>query len=178
MKVLSVVGDTPGLTYISEIFHEMLPASTRETIRHPELAAEKTKAALEPILLERFSHLDFDFCFCFRCLDRDSGWVSKARLSKNEDSRSWYTLNHVEQALRSLGMDIVIYTEDVIPIKNDKDAQKRLLGTEFWSFLQKTLPKYKKKIPMTDEELNLLLSTLHDWLVRQDWIVDERGESR
>ena len=52
MKVLSVVGDTPGWTYISEIFHEMLPASTRETIRHPELAAEKTKAALEPILLE------------------------------------------------------------------------------------------------------------------------------
>ena len=47
MKVLSVVGDTPGWTYISEIFHEMLPASTREAIRHPELAAEKTKAALE-----------------------------------------------------------------------------------------------------------------------------------
>ena len=44
MKVLSVVGDTPGWTYISEIFHEMLPASTREAIRHPELAAEKTKA--------------------------------------------------------------------------------------------------------------------------------------
>lgn len=63
MKVLSVVGDTPGWTYISEIFHEMLPASTREAICHPELAAEKTKAALEPILLERFSHLDFDFCF-------------------------------------------------------------------------------------------------------------------
>lgn len=106
MKVLSVVGDTPGWTYISEIFHEMLPASTREAICHPELAAEKTKAALEPILLERFSHLDFDFCFCFRCLDRDSGWVSKARLSKNDDSHSWYTLNHVEQASHSLGMDI------------------------------------------------------------------------
>ena len=97
MKVLSVVGDTPGWTYISEIFHEMLPASTRETIRHPELAAEKTKAALEPILLERFSHLDFDFCFCFRCLDRDSGWVSKARLYKNDYSHSWDTLNRVEQ---------------------------------------------------------------------------------
>lgn len=92
MKVLSVVGDTPGWAYISEIFHEMLPASTREAIRHPELAAEKTKAALEPILLERFSHLDFDFCFCFRCLDRDSGWVSKARLSKNDDSHSWIPL--------------------------------------------------------------------------------------
>ena len=77
MKVLSVVGDTPGWAYISEIFHEMLPASTREAIRHPELAAEKTKAALEPILLERFSHLDFDFCFCFRCLDRDSGWCPR-----------------------------------------------------------------------------------------------------
>ena len=33
MKVLSVVGDTPGWAYISEIFHEMLPASTREAIR-------------------------------------------------------------------------------------------------------------------------------------------------
>lgn len=43
MKVLSVVGDTPGWAYISEIFHEMLPASTREAIRHPELAAEKRK---------------------------------------------------------------------------------------------------------------------------------------
>lgn len=84
----------------------------------------------------------------------------------------------MEQASRSLGIDIVIYTEDVIPIKNDKDAQKRLLGTEFWSFLQKTLPKYKKKIPITDEELNMLLSTLHDWLVRQEWIVDERGKKQ
>ena len=111
MKVLSVVGDTPGWTYISEIFHEMLPASTQEAVRHPELAAEKTKAALEPILMERFSHQDFDFCFCFRCLDRDSGWVSKARLSKNDDPHSWYTLNHVEQASRSLGMDIVVYTK-------------------------------------------------------------------
>ncbi|MFB2011353.1 hypothetical protein ACEVJK_11160 [Flintibacter sp. P01028] len=177
MKVLSVVGDTPGWTYISEIFHEMLPASTREAIRHPELAAEKTKAALEPILLERFSHLDFDFCFCFRCLDRDSGWVSKARLYKNDDSHSWYTLNRVEQASRSLGMDIVIYKEDVIPIKNDKDAQKRLLGTEFWSFLQKTLPKYKKKIPMTDKDLELLLSILHDWLARQGWITEEGAQT-
>lgn len=123
MKVLSVVGDTPGWTYISEIFHEMLPASTREAIRHPELAAEKTKAALEPILLEQFSHLDFDFCFCFRCLDRDSGWVSKVRLYKNDYSHSWYSLNRVEQASRSLGMDIVVYKEDVIPIKNDKDDQ-------------------------------------------------------
>ena len=137
MKVLSVVGDTPGWTYISEIFHEMLPASTREAIRHPELAAEKTKAALEPILLEQFSHLDFDFCFCFRCLDRDSGWVSKVRLYKNDYSHSWYSLNRVEQASRSLGMDIVVYKEDVIPIKNDKDAQKRLLGTEFWPFLDR-----------------------------------------
>lgn len=109
------------------------------------------------------SHLDFDFCFCFRCLNRDSGWVSKARLSKNDDSHSWYTLNHVEQASRSLGMDIVVYTEDVIPIKNDKAAQKRLLGAEFWSFLQNTLP---------NEDLNLLFSTLHDWLVQQKWIED------
>ena len=43
MKVLSVVGDTPGWTYISEIFHEMLPASPQEAVRHPELAAEKRK---------------------------------------------------------------------------------------------------------------------------------------
>ena len=49
-----------------------------------QIGGRKTKAALEPILMERFSHQDFDFCFCFRCLDRDSGWVSKARLSKND----------------------------------------------------------------------------------------------
>lgn len=90
------------------------------------------------------------FMKCFRCLDRDSGWVSKARLSKNDDSHSWYTLNHAEQASRSLGMDIMVYTEDVIPVKKDKNAQKRLLGAEFWPFLQKALPKYKKKIPMSD----------------------------
>lgn len=131
MKVLSVVGDTPSWTYISEIFHEMLPASTRDVVRHQELATEKTKAALEPILLERFPHLDFDFCFCFRCLNRDSGWVSKARLSKNDASHNWYTLSQIEQSSRSLGMDIVIYTEDIIPIKNDKAAKKRLLGAEF-----------------------------------------------
>lgn len=73
-------------------------------------------------------------------------------------------------------MDIVVYTEDVIPIKNDKEAQKRLLGTEFWSFLQKTLPKYKKKIPMTDKDLELLFSTLHDWLAQHGWITEEGAQ--
>lgn len=104
-------------------------------------------------------------------------WVSKVRLYKNDYSHSWYSLNRVEQASRSLGMDIVVYKEDVIPIKNDKDAQKRLLGTEFWPFLQKTLPKYKKKIPMTDKDLELLLSTLHDWLARQGWITEEGAQT-
>lgn len=31
----------------------------------------------------------------------------------------------------------------------------------------------KKKIPMTDKDLELLLSTLHDWLARQGWITEE-----
>ena len=83
MKVLSVVGDTPGWTYISEIFHEMLPASTRETIRHPELAAEKTKAALEPIYWKDSPIWISISAFVSDASDRDSGWVSKARLSKN-----------------------------------------------------------------------------------------------
>ena len=126
MKLLRGVGDTPAWTSTGEIYKEMLLASTREAVCNPELAAERTKAALEPILLERFSHLDFDFCFCFRCLNRDSGWISKARLSKNDNVYSWNTQNDVDQASRSLGMDIVIYTEDIIPIKNDRTAQKRM----------------------------------------------------
>ena len=173
MKMLSVVGDTPVWTYISEIFHEMLPASPQDAVRHPEAAAEKSRAALEPILLSRFAHLDFDFCFCFRCLDRDTGWASKARLWRNDTALRWDTCSQIQQSSRSLGMDIVIYTEDVIPIKDDKAAQRRLLGSEFWSFLQKVLPKYKKKIPMTDQDLHLLLATLHGWLLQQNWLEDE-----
>lgn len=42
--------------------------------------------------------------------------------------------------------------------------------------MKKILPKYKKKIPMTDADLNLLLSTLHDWLVQQKWIGGEAEE--
>ncbi|EGK10568.1 hypothetical protein HMPREF0476_0722 [Kingella kingae ATCC 23330] len=32
--------------------------------------------------LRKQDELDFDLVLCFRCLDRDSGWQSKARLAK------------------------------------------------------------------------------------------------
>lgn len=67
-------------------------------------------------------------------------------------------------------MDIVIYQEDLIPIKNDMKEIKLLLGNEFWRFLQVTLPKYKRKIPMTKEELNDMLHLFHHWLIQQNWI--------
>lgn len=171
MKYLSIVADYPGWTRIDEVFEEMSLSETRFRVQHPEQAAEKDKAALEPILLERFSHLDFDFCFCFRCLTKDSGWVSKARLEKNDpNAHTWFSLNKVERASRTLGMDIVIYQEDLIPIKNDMKEIKLLLGNEFWRFLQVTLPKYKRKIPITKEELNDMLDLFHRWLIQQNWI--------
>lgn len=86
----------------------MLPASIHEAALHPELSAEKTKAALKPILLARFPRMDFDFRFCFRCLNRDSGWVSKSRLSKNKGMKADF-YNWRNQILQN--------SQDISPLK-------------------------------------------------------------
>lgn len=64
---------------------------------------------LQPIL-KKYTEFPFDLVLCFRCLEKDSGWKSKSRYSKEDD-------------YNALGFDIVVYEEDFIPIKKDIDAQ-------------------------------------------------------
>lgn len=167
MKLLSIAGDFPGWTYISEITGEMVPVSKRFAVQHPEIAEQLTP--LEPILVKKYPHLDFDFCFCFRCLSRESGWVSKARLYKNGPD-SFNVRNHIPEESRTLGMDIVVYVEDFMSIKKDRNAQKIILGKELLRFLKLTLPKYTKKIPMTKEEVSDILVIIETWLIDHHWI--------
>jgi len=175
MKLLGITSDAPGWTYVWEIAQEMMKVETRFALQHPELAAELTP--LEPIIVEKFPDLDFDFGFCFRCLDRDSGWVSKARLYQNKDDPySFCSINNIPQSSRAFGFDIVVYREDFEKIKKDKAAQKLLLGEEFWRFFQLTLPKYKKKLPITNDEMDKMLMVFEDWLIEHDWIIHGRWE--
>jgi hypothetical protein len=168
MKLLSITGDYPGWTYFSEIIDEMRCVETRFAMKHPEIASQQTP--LEPILIKKFPELDFDFGFCFRCLDKNSGWVSKSRLYKNDSPDSFNKTNNIPESSRTLGMDIFVYREDFMAIKKDKTAQKKLLGNELISFLRLTLPKYNKKIPMTKEETNDILATIEEWLVKHNWL--------
>jgi len=168
VKNLGIVGDYPSWTYISDIIDEMQSVSKRYAIKHPELASQLTP--LEPILIEKFSELDIDFSFCFRCLDRNSGWVSKARLWKNDDQNSFNAKNNIAESSRTLGFDIVVYEEDFLQIKKDKDAQKKIIGFELLRFLKLTLPKYIKKIPMTKEEMQNILDTIENWLIKHNWL--------
>ena len=147
----------------------MRSVEKRFAIQHPELAAQLTP--LEPILVEKFPDLDFDFCFCFRCLDKDSGWKSKSRLYQNKDDPySFKSFNNIPQSSRTFGFDIVVYQEDFLAIKKDKDSQRLLLGEEFWRYFKLTLPKYKKKLPLTNDEMKDILSLLEKWLIKHNWI--------
>ncbi|MDR2926050.1 MAG: hypothetical protein LBU76_08940 [Azoarcus sp.] len=175
MKNLCVTGAYPGWTYIGEIIDEMQAVGQRFATRHPELAAEMMP--LEPILVDKFPELDFDFCFCFRCLKKDSGGASKARLYKNDNPNSFNKNNNTPESSRTLGFDIVVYTEDFEPIKKDKSAQKLMLGKELIRFLKLTLLKYIKKIPMSKEETNDILATIEDWLIGHHWLLLE-GEDK
>ena len=174
MKLLTVVGDNPSWTYVSEIMDEMRKTETRFAIRHPELASQRNP--LEPILVERFADLDFDISFCFRCLDKNSGWTSKARLWKNDDPNSFNARNKIPESSRTLGFDVVVYREDFQLLKNDKNAQKLLLGNELMRILKLTLPKYLKKIPMTKEDVHDMLTIIETWLIDYEWLEKESSE--
>jgi len=169
MKKLDITGDYPAWTHITEIICEMEMIDNRFAVQHPELASRLDP--LGPILVKKFPDLDFDFCFCFRCLDKNSGWVSKARLYKlKDDPFSWAARNNIPESSRIFGFDIVTYREDFMLIKNDKAAQKQALGNELLRFLKETLPKYPKKIPTTKEKMNDILMTIEDWLAKHNWI--------
>ena len=182
MKSFSVTSDAPSWSYVSEISDEMRENSKQFAYKHPEIAAEKKPIGVP--LRAAFPHLDFDIGICFRCLSNNSGWVSKSRMYKNDETADEEYLRHyayqvyevdmqtIPAVSRILGMDIVVYEDDFIPIKKDKPAQKLLLGTELWRFLNICLPKYQKKIPMTDDDLNLMLLIIKDWLIEHNWLVD------
>ena len=69
---------------------------------------------LQPIL-KKYTEFPFDLVLCFRCLEKDSGWKSKSRYSKEDN-------------YNALGFDIVVYEEDFIPIKKDIDAQRKSMN--------------------------------------------------
>ena len=75
----------------------------------------------------------FELGICFRCLEKDSGWKSKSRLSNKYNT---------------LGFDIVVYEEDFISIKKNIDAQKKILGKEFHEYFFNCMRKYEKKFPI------------------------------
>lgn len=144
MQRLSITGDYPNWTNMRQIMDEMDILDARTIVCHPELAA--AHSPLEPLLMQKFSHLDFDFGLCFRCLELQSGWVSKSRLCKNDpENHTFAKLNNIKLASKTLYIDIVVYREDFATLKHDINAQRLLVGAELWRFLQITLPKYRTK---------------------------------
>lgn len=168
MKTICITGDYPAWTYVGEIIDEMQTCSPRFAARHPELAAQKD--SLEALLLEKFPQIDVDLSFCFRVLDRDSGWSSKVRMWKNDSPHSFNKINSIPESDRTLGFDMVVHREDFAAIKGDKTAQKRMLGNEMLRFVKLKLPNYTKKIPITKDEMNGILTTIEEWLARHEWL--------
>ena len=69
---------------------------------------------LQPIL-KKYTEFPFDLVVCFRCLEKDSGWKSKSRYSKEDN-------------YNALGFDIVVYEEDFIPIKKKYKCTEKNVG--------------------------------------------------
>ena len=74
----------------------------------------------------------FGLGMCFRCLEKASGWQSKARFSTKYNT---------------LGFDIVVYEEDFVPIKKDIEAQRKIIGQAFHAYFFDSMKKYEKKFP-------------------------------
>jgi len=153
MKRLGITADYPDWTLISEITNEMRIGD------------------IEPTLVKQFPDLDCDFCFCFRCLNIDSGWSSKARMRQNKyDPYCTLAINNVARSSRTLGFEIIVCHDDFRKVENDIAAQRLLLGNEFWKIFKIALPKYKTKLPITNDEISAIFAIFEKWLTENNWI--------
>ena len=108
---------------------------------------------VEPIIKKY--PIPFSIGFCFRCLEKDSGWKSKSRFSKKDND---------------LGFDIVVYEEDFISIRKDINAQKKIIGTEFKDYFFDIMKKYENKLPELKEINPKFLLEIEKWLIENQWI--------
>ncbi|MGN6837217.1 hypothetical protein, partial [Neisseria sp. P0022.S010] len=111
---------------------------------------------LQPIL-KKYTEFPFDLVLCFRCLEKDSGWKSKSRYSKEDN-------------YNALGFDIVVSEEDFIPIKKDIDAQRKILGKEFYRYFFETMKKKERQFPILKKINPNFLYDVKKWLLENKWI--------
>ena len=90
-----------------------------------------------------------------RCLEKASGWQSKARFFTKYNT---------------LGFDIVVYEEDFVPIKKDIEAQRKIIGKAFHAYFFDIMKKYEKKFPILKEINPPFLAEVESWLIQHQWI--------
>ncbi|UOP00078.1 hypothetical protein [Kingella potus] len=83
-------------------------------------------------VLDKFNSFPFNLGVCLRALEKDGGWTSKSRYLKSDNY---------------LDMDIVVYENRLLPIKNDLDLKRKIFGEEFYNFFCDVMKKYEKRFP-------------------------------
>lgn len=134
MKEIKSTSDSPSWTDIAKIDQEILQLQS---------------------FISQYSHFPFNIGICFRALEADSGWSSKARYYPND--------NH-------LSIDIVTNEAEYISCKKDINAQRKIIGKEFHEFFPKTMKKYEKKFPVLKEINPTFLPQVEQWLLNNGWI--------
>lgn len=109
------------------------------------------------VMKTKYSDIPIRFFFCFRCLTNDSGWESKARLDSSD---------------KCLDIDIVVFYSQFVSLKNDRDAQRKLMGSVLFPFFAVVIRKYSKKVPYLKEYGDDLVNDLRHWLLENNWLFE------
>lgn len=107
------------------------------------------------VVLDNFNSFPFNIGICLRALERDSGWVSKCRHLQSDNY---------------LYIDIVVYEDRLLSVKNNLELKRKIFGEEFYNFFSETMVKYEKKFPELKKINPKLLSDVQEWLIKNKWI--------
>jgi hypothetical protein len=109
---------------------------------------------LNDMLEKKYPGLEWELSVCMRCLPK--------KLERKTFSR-YYAQE------KMLALDIALDEEEFLPIKNNKAAQRKLIGTAFLTFFIESINKYEKKLPGLQPVSVQLVSDVHDWCIEGGW---------
>lgn len=112
-------------------------------------------SSLSDMVEKRYPALEWELSVCMRCLPRNLGRKTFSRYYAQE---------------KMLALDIALDEENFLPVKKNKAAQRKLVGTAFFTFFVESIKKYEKKLPNLQSVSAQLVSDIHEWCIEGEWI--------
>lgn len=107
------------------------------------------------VILDKFNCFPFNMGVCLRVLESGSGWTSKSRYSKSDNY---------------LDMDIVVYENELLSMRNNLNLKRKVFGEELYRFFVESMTRCEEKFPELRSINPEFFIDLKSWLTENNWI--------